>query len=235
MNETLKLNLEEYCLNKKNISTILQNSLLFMDLKQENEVSPPKKKKKQYKKIHDKDTLFWILYIFENSFDSYDMIGRDKYSVEMKHKTKYVELIKKNKSDLKQYKIKISDLEGDLLYIKSINIKTFFILLVLKKINFVYYTDKLFFHHKSYENKKTIIVYHDKKNDVFNNIDNIDIEGIKSDRLIIENISKPIRAISYYKAENIKNICKKLNIGIMKNSTKMFTKKELYQKILREI
>ena len=90
MNETLKLSLEEYCLNKKNISTILQNSLLFMDLKQEKVVAPPLKNKKQYKKIHDKDTLFWILYIFENSFDSYEMIGRDKYSVEMKHKTKYV-------------------------------------------------------------------------------------------------------------------------------------------------
>lgn len=234
MNETLKLSLDKYCLNKKNISTILQNSLLFMDLKQE-KAPPPQKKKKHYKKIHEKDTLFWILYIFENSFDSYEMIGRDKYSVEMKHKTKYVELIKKNKSDLKQYKIKISELESDLLYSKSINIKTFFILLILNKINLVYYTDKLFFEHKSYDNKKTIIVYHDKQNNVFKNIDNIDIENIKSTRLIIENISKPIRAISYYKADNIKNICKKLNIGIMKNATKMFTKKELYQKILREI
>jgi len=234
MNETLKLSLDKYCLNKKNISTILQNSLLFMDLKQE-KAPPPQKKKKHYKKIHDKDTLFWILYIFENSFDSYEMIGRDKYSVEMRHKTKYVELIKKNKSDLKQYKIKISELESDLLYSKSINIKTFFILLILNKINLVYYTDKLFFEHKIYDNDKTIIVYHDKQNNVFKNIDNIDIENIKSTRLIIENISKPIRAISYYKADNIKNICKKLNIGIMKNATKMFTKKELYQKILREI
>ena len=235
MNKNLKLSLDEYCLNKKNISTILKNSLLFMDLKKEKVVELPPKKKKKYKKVHDKDTLFWILYIFENSFDSYEMIGIDKYSVEMKHKTKYVELIKKNKSIIKQYKIKISELESDLLYSKSINIKTFFILLVLNKINFVYYTDKLFFEHKSYGNDKTIIVYHDKKNDVFNNIDDIDIENIKSTRLIIENISKPIRAISYYKADNIKNICKKLNIGIMKNSTKMFTKKELYQKILREI
>ena len=134
MNENLKTSLEKYCLNKKNISTILQNSLLFMDLKQEKAPHPTQKKKKQYKKIHEKDTLFWILYIFENSFDAYDMIGRDKYSVEMKDKTKYVELIKENKSEIKQYKIKISELESDLLYSKSINIKTFFILLVLKKL-----------------------------------------------------------------------------------------------------
>ena len=107
------------------------------------------------------------MYILENSFDAYDMIGRDKYSVEMKDKTKYVELIKENKSEIKQYKIKISELESDLLYSKSINIKTFFILLVLKKINFIYYTDKLFFEHKSYDNDNTIVVYHDKTNSVF--------------------------------------------------------------------
>jgi len=234
MNENLKTSLEKYCLNKKNISTILQNSLLFMDLKQKKTELKPKKKK-QHKKIHENDTLFWILYIFENSFDVYDMIGRDKYSVEMKDKTKYVELIKENKSEIKQHKIKISELESDLLYSKSMNIKTFFILLVLKKINLIYYTDKLFFEHKSYNNDNTIIIYHDKQNSVFNRIDNTDIENIKSERLIIENISKPIRGISYYKAENIKNICKKLNIGIMKNATKMFTKKELYQKIIGSI
>ena len=60
MNENLKTSLEKYCLNKKNISTILQNSLLFIDLKQKKTELKPKKKK-QYKKIHENDTLFWIL------------------------------------------------------------------------------------------------------------------------------------------------------------------------------
>lgn len=234
MNERLKINLEKYCLNKKNISTILKNSMLFMD-KNKTPENKVKKNKRQKKVILDKDTLFWMLYIFENGFQSYEMIGRDKYSVEMKEKTKYVQLIKENKSNIKQYKIKISDLESDLLYNKEINIKTFFILLILKKINLIYYTDKLLFEHKSYDNKDTIIVYHDKKNNIFKNIDEVNIENIKLNKLIIESISKPIRAISYYKADDIKQMCKKLNINIMKNSTKMFTKKELYRKILIEI
>ena len=43
---------------------------------------------------------------------------------------------KKVRENLKQYKIKISELEADLLYSNAININTFFILLILNKINF---------------------------------------------------------------------------------------------------
>ena len=64
MNKNLKLSLDEYCLNKKNISTILKNSLLFMDLKKEKVVElPPKKKKKngtkkkRKKKSYENKTL----------------------------------------------------------------------------------------------------------------------------------------------------------------------------------
>tara|TARA_B100001059_G_scaffold236774_1_gene290177 strand:- start:9125 stop:9832 length:708 start_codon:yes stop_codon:yes gene_type:complete len=231
MNNEFKNILEKYCLNKKNISTILKYSQIFMDItQQEKKVSEPKNKKR-HRKIYNKDTLFWIFYIFEKGFQSYEMIGRDKYSVEMKYKANLVQLIKENKKNLKQYKIRISDLESDLLYSKSINIKTFFIMLVLKKINLIYYTDKLYYEYKSYDNDSTIIVYHDKKNNIYEHKEDINIDEIKSNRLVIESISKPIRAISYYKLNDIKNMCNTLKIDIMKNYTKTFTKKELYQKI----
>ena len=159
------------------------------------------------------------------------MIGRDKYSVEMKYKANIVQLIKENKKELKQYKIKISDLESDLLYSKSINIKTFFILLVLKKVNLVYYTDNIYYEYMSYDNNKTIFIHHDKKNNIFDYKNDVNIEELKSSRLIVDSISKPIRAISYYKVDDIKKMCTILKINMMKNSTKAFTKKELYQKI----
>ena len=231
MNNNFKSNLEKYCLNKKNISTILKCSQTFMDITQKEKNESKPKNKKHNKKIHDKDTLFWIYYIFEKGFQSYEMIGRDKYSVEMKHKANIVQLIKEKKKDLKHYKIKISDLESDLLYSKCINIKTFFIMLVLKNINFIFYTDKLYYEYKSYDNEKTIILYHDKKNNVYEYKKDVNIDEIKLNRLVIESISKPIRAISYYKVDDIKNMCHILKIDIMKNFTKTFTKKELYQKI----
>ena len=46
---------------------------------------------------------------------------------------------------------------------------------------------------------------------------------------------KPIKAISNYKAQELKDICKKLKIDIMKTPTKSKTKKELYQLVIEKI
>ena len=131
--------------------------------------------------------------------------------------------------------MKYSDIESDILYSKKINIHTFFIILYLQKINFIYYTDTILYIYKTYDNTKTLYLYHDKKNDIYTKINNVDVETLMETRLKVDILSKPIKAISYYKADDIKNICKKLNINIMKNATKHFTKKELYEKIVQKI
>ena len=65
--------------------------------------------------------------------------------------------------------------------------------------------------------------------------ENENIETIKNEKYIITSLDKKIKAISKYKADDIKNIAKILNIDIMKSSNKTFTKKELYEKILQKI
>ena len=53
--------------------------------------------------------------------------------------------------------------------------------------------------------------------------------------LQVESLKKPIKSISNYKAQQIKDICKKLNIDIMKTPTKCKTKKQLYQLVIEKI
>lgn len=189
--------------------------------------------------IREKDKLFWMLYIFQNSYESYNMLGKNTYSFEMKEKTKYVKQIKKDKKDLKQYKIKISELEADLLYSKAININTFFILLILNKINFIYYTENLVFQWKRPNNETTFILNHDKKNNIYYDEDKALVDeyfnDLKKTRLVIDNLNKPIKGVSTYKVNEIKEICSKLQINIMKNAKKTFSKKELYEKIVQKI
>jgi len=51
---------------------------------------------------------------------------------------------------------------------------------------------------------------------------------------VITDISKPLRAISYYKVNDLILICKKLDISIYKkiqDKDKLLKKKELYMKI----
>ena len=53
MNNNFKSNLEKYCLNKKNISTILKCSQTFMNITQkEKNESKPKNKKHNKKYFH---------------------------------------------------------------------------------------------------------------------------------------------------------------------------------------
>ena len=46
---------------------------------------------------------------------------------------------------------------------------------------------------------------------------------------------KPIKSMSAYKAQEIRDICSKLKINIMKTATKYKTKKELYSLICEKI
>lgn len=226
--------LKKYCLNKKNISTILK-----LDIKKYKDIDIEKKPKIQERKkkplILKKDVLFWMYYIFKYGIDKYELIGKNKYSEEMREKTELIKNIKKNKALLKQNKIKYSDIESDLLYSKKIKIETLFIILHIHNINFIYYTDTVLYIYKSYENDKTMYIYHNKKDNVYEKKDKIDIEDLMLSRLKIDILSKPLRAISYYKADDIKKMCKTLDINIMKNAMKTYTKKDLYEKIVQKI
>ncbi len=66
---------------------------------------------------------------------------------------------------------------------------------------------------------------------------NENIETIKNEKFLISSLDKKIKAISNYKADDIKIIAKKLGIEIMKSSNKTFTKKnymrKLYKKFLK--
>ena len=181
-----------------------------------------------------KDKLFWLLYIFENGIDAYTLLGKDKYTKEMSIKTDIIRKIKIRKKELKQFKIKYTELEENILY-SNISILTLFSILYFKNINFVYYTDKICYAYKKYDNKETFNLYHDKDNNTFWLKDNIDIEKIQENRFVVDSIKKPIKAISYYKVNDIMSICKKLQINVMKTIEKKYTKKELYEKIIQVV
>ena len=162
-----------------------------------------------------------------------------KLQKQKKEKTKLIKKIKENKKDLKHFKIKISDIESDLLYSKKINITTLFILLTLKNINLLYYTEKLIYQWKKNGNEKMFILKHNILDNIYINEDKAItdeyFESLKQSRLLVDSLKKPVRGLSYYKVGDLKEIYKILKINIMKNAKKTFSKKELYEKIIQKI
>ena len=160
------------------------------------------------------------------------MLGKNTYKTEMEIKTNLVELIHKRKKEFKNFKFKMNDIEQDILYSKNISIKSFIIILFMHKINLIYYTDVVYYENIIFD--KSIVIYYDKINNIYELKEN-DIESIKDEKYIITSLDKQLKAISNYKASDIKSIAEKLDINIMKDDKKTFTKKELYEKILQKI
>lgn len=183
--------------------------------------------------IKEKDKLFWYLYIFENGFDAYQLLGRNKYSKEMDEKVEYIKCLKNEKRLLKDLKLKFSEIQENILY-QSINIYSLLAITSIKKINLIYYTDSFYYISNKYD-KIPLIIYYDKENKMYNKVNSISETELKKNRLNIEYIQKPIKGLSSYKVADLENICKILNINIMKNATKKLKKKEMYEKIVLKI
>ena len=222
----------EFFLNKTNIDKIINNICFINDY--EKKEKPVMQKKSDDVFVNDnEDKLFWFWYIFHYSYENYEMLGKNTYQKEMKIKTGLVEMIHKQKKELKKFKMKVNDIEQDILYSKKISIKSFMIILYLHKINLVYYTDNIYYENILFD--KTIVIYYNKDNNLYEMKKNENIETIKNEKFLISSLDKKIKAISKYKADEIKIIAKKLGIEIMKSSNKTFTKKELYEKIIQKI
>jgi hypothetical protein len=217
--------LEDFFLNKKNLNKI-KGKCFFVDTAQSVN-APDAPDAPDAPNAIEGDRLFWFWYFFNNG----QIVG-NKYKLEMKIKTNLVEKIHSQKKQLKIFKFKISEIEQDILYSKKISIKSIMVILYLSKINFVYYTDVVYYEYGEFD--KTFAIYHDKNNNVYHLRENLDKE-IKNKRYIITSLDKQIKNISCYKLADVKEICNKLDISTMKTEKKSFTKKELYEKLVLKL
>ena len=114
-----------------------------------------------------------------------------------------------------------NNLESNLIGDKKINLTTFFCICYLNNINICIRNNKCLYDcvEESYNTKINII---EKNNNIFS-VDLIEInletyKKMKEKHWIITDISKPLRAISYYKVNDLISICKKLDISIYKKN-----------------
>ena len=96
--------------------------------------------------------------------------------------------------------------------------------------------DKIYYENLEFPERKTCIVWYNEKDDKYGLLlDNEKLFEEKNKRFIVDNYLKPVKSLSAYKAQELKDICKKIGIEIMKTPTKYKTKKELYGLLLQKI
>jgi len=200
------------------------------------------------KEINDK--LFWLFYKLDNSLESFEMLGNINIVKEKQEKIKYIDIIRENKKNLKNKKInKLTDVENELVNENKINIKTFLILCIIKKLNILYVDDikRVMFESINNESNDNIYIVHNNNNKYYfseekiinkddENVENIEKSQNKKEYInykdkynyfLFDNIEMKLKCISSYKVLDLLNIKDKLKI----KDTDKKNKKELYEMI----
>jgi hypothetical protein len=195
-----------------------------------------------------KDSLFWSFYIMVYGDVAYELIQPINLVSEKKIKIEYIEKIRVNKVLLKQHKYAtLTHIENQLLNEQRIDIKTFFSLCVLEKMNVFYIHKKTYYDlvinkddNNIDTNNSTFILYSSTNPKINNHIKygfelgiSEKIENFKKEFFHIENLEKPIKTISAYKLNDLLEYCKRLGIETMNQNNKTKNKKELYESLIQ--
>ena len=94
----------------------------------------------------------------------------------------------------------------------------------MHNINLFFYTD-VYYYTTDNPFDKTMIIYYNNDSQIYELKDNINIDVIKKEKYNIESLDKKLEQYLVIKVDNIKEIAKKLNIGILKSSGKFDDKR----------
>ena len=230
---------KQYEFNNENLKNKLykENTKSIQVKKKKQTEKKEEKKKKNIFIPEEEDTLFWCYIIYKYGYSEYELKREKKYESITNLKINLVYTIRENKELLKKLKLRKTKIEENLTSDKKINLDTFLFLIAVNEMN-ILYIDKHTYYEESYsDEEKRCIIKYEKDQDKYGLLDITaeELEKMKENKLHILNLSKPIKALSSYKVPELKEMCKILNIDIMKTTTKCRTKKELYQLIQEKI
>jgi|UniRef100_A0A6C0IML5 hypothetical protein len=195
----------------------------------------------------DQDALYWIFYIMQNGIMDYEYNKNKRFIIEKNDKINYIENIKQHKEIIKRQKIiSLSDFENNLIVEKKININTFLNLCAIKKINVIVVKNKIFYELLSNDDEEVFIIYNTKVNINCSNYEKFGFETCKkkdekwnkiySQYFQTNNIMCPIKSISFYKLDDLINMCEKFGLSVTIDGTSKKKKKsDLYEQIIQHL
>ena len=182
----------------------------------------------------EKDKLFWCFYIFLYGFEDYEIAKSSSFITEKNFKIKTVEKFPSFKGKIKEMKLKLNEIQDELVNQPIISIKSLQVLCLIYDINIFFIKNRTIY--EIIANDKPIKTIINDNNNI-HMIDDINEEKLtyyRNNYWKIDNISKPLNAFSSYSLIELQDICKKLEIPII-NDGKKIQKKDLYQSILTKI
>jgi hypothetical protein len=201
--------------------------------KQEKEkilITVPKETPIQAKKrvFNDTDTLFWCYYEMKNGVGSYDLIEKKTIVTEKQMKISLVERLREA-TLLHKFAI-LSHVESKLTNDKAIDIPTFLTLCVLDELNIVFINKRTYY--ELILNSDRPIHYVCKLDYKYGMDFSVNLDEIRKTFYKVDNIDKPIKAVSAYKLDQLFDMYQKISGG--DDSVKK-KKDDLYEAIMKKL
>lgn len=243
-------NYESYILNDQNMITYLKyklnnsnnnnnkENLIKKDDKHENTNSY---KKNSLFIPKENDSLFWCYYIILNGDCNYEILNVKNSLIEKQLKINYINKIRENKNIIKTYKFDtITNIESNLANDNYISIKTVISLCAIEKINLIFVRKKTYFELLMNDNEPIYVIRELENQSKYSKkygfevINKNILDEIRETLYKVDVLSKPIKALSSYKVQDLINIADKLAIEILNKETgKNKTKNEIYESIIQ--
>jgi hypothetical protein len=171
----------------------------------------------------------------KNGIHSYEMFPQKNLIGEKKIKIEYVELIRKNKLLLKKYKFStFANIENVLANEKRLDMSTFFSLCVLENMNVMFIKNKVYYDLLMNDNDDIFIIRQTNNTFGYESSKISEVSKLKEQLLKIDNVEKPLKAISAYKLDDLLFMCNKLELNTIDNLTKKTKKKkDLYESLFQ--
>ena len=177
------------------------------------------------------DKLFWCFFIILKGEHEYEI--DNSFKREKEFKIECIEKLRSIKSELKALKLRLNAIENDLLNENKISIKSLVALCLLYKKNVLYVWNRKYFEIiNNPEETINIIINENGEDTISNDTSATKINYYKDNYWLIENIEKPLKAMTGYTKDELFIITQKLDI---KDVTIKSTKKAMYEKILEKL
>jgi len=188
------------------------------------------------------DTLFWCVYIALHGMEEYNQIGLHYGNVEIEEKQKMMELMRKTPNIIKNANKKITkvssqEIMSDFMTNKRTTVDMLMIFAVYNNMRIILVNvdnknqpDKSYTILGSQIYTQTVVIY--KKNNYYGlemEYQEQKMEEILTNLFCMEQIDRPLKAITNYKIDELEAIAYKLNVDY---TTSKLKKQELYNAIL---
>ena len=185
---------------------------------------------------NEKNTMFWCFYnlLYGATPKAYEFL-ENTCKTELETKFLLVEVIRSNKESVKSLKISKSSIEENIVHDELMNIRSVIALVhSTKSMNLLYICGRAYHEIILDDDLPFHIIKRHPDKEKYGYRSNVPVEAVKYIRDSLwhmENMDKPMRCISYYKADDLRHICTQLQLTFSNNEKS--TKPVMYEKIVK--